>query len=177
MCRAWPSPHNPAQVIAEAAAELKRYGLKSVQVDRYGGEFPAEQFRLRGVTAETAKGSTSDHYLELLPLVNAGGVVLLDDADLLRELRGLERRAGTSGKDRVDHRRGSHDDRAAAAAGALVQAAREPGMTGLTWGEPRRFVGVGTAARRVQPSSHNPRVAQDLVDYVEPDTDPPGRRS
>ena len=66
--------------------------------------------------------STSGHYLELLPLVNAGSVALLDDSDLLRELRGLERRRGAAGRDRVDHRRGSHDDRAAAAAGALVQA-------------------------------------------------------
>lgn len=62
-------------------------------------------------------------YLELLPLVNADRVRLLDVPDLLRELRGLERRRGTAGRDRVDHAPGQHDDRANAAAGALVLAA------------------------------------------------------
>jgi hypothetical protein len=37
---------------------------------------------------------------------------------------GAERRRGTSGRDRVDHAPGGHDDRANAAAGALVGALR-----------------------------------------------------
>jgi len=151
LIRAWPSPHNPAEVIAEAAAELKRYGLKSVELDRFGGEYPAEQFRLRDIEAETAKGSTSDNYLALLPLVNANAVTLLDDSDTLRELRGLERRRGSAGKDRVDHRRGSHDDRAAACAGALIQAAKEPESTALTWGTPGWRVGGSGSTRRGLP--------------------------
>lgn len=57
-------------------------------------------------------------YLELLPMVNAGTIEILNDPKLLRELRGLERRRGTAGRDRVDHRPGSHDDRANALAGA-----------------------------------------------------------
>ena len=77
-------------------------------------------------------------YLELLPLVNAGAVALLDDDHLLRELRGLERRRGTAGRDRVDHRPGAHDDRAIAAAGALVAATVEPALTAGTWGRRRR---------------------------------------
>jgi hypothetical protein len=48
---------------------------------------------------------------------------LLDLPDLLRELRGLERRRGASGRDRVDHAPGAHDDWANAAAGALVAVA------------------------------------------------------
>jgi hypothetical protein len=43
-----------------------------------------------------------------------------DVPDLLRELRGLERRRGASGSDRVDHRPGSHDDLAAAASGVVA---------------------------------------------------------
>jgi hypothetical protein len=57
----------------------------------------------------------------LLPLVNSARVRLLDDAELLRELRGLERRRGAT-RDRVDHRPGAHDDRAIAVTVALVQA-------------------------------------------------------
>jgi hypothetical protein len=43
----------------------------------------------------------SQLYLELLPLVNAGRVRLLDDVELLRELRGLERRRGAT-RDRYE---------------------------------------------------------------------------
>jgi hypothetical protein len=40
--------------------------------------------------------------------------------NLLKELRGLERRRGPSGKDSLDHRSNQHDDLANSAAGALV---------------------------------------------------------
>jgi hypothetical protein len=42
-----------------------------------------------------------------------------DIPELLGELRGLERRRGPSGRDRVDHRPGGHDDLANAVAGLL----------------------------------------------------------
>jgi hypothetical protein len=42
---------------------------------------------------------------------------------MLREFRGLERRRGSSGRDGVNHRPGSHDDLANAAAGVLVHMA------------------------------------------------------
>ncbi len=62
-------------------------------------------------------------YLELLPLVNSERAVLLDQPELLRELRGLERSRGGNGKDKVDHRgAGSRDDVANASSGALVLA-------------------------------------------------------
>jgi hypothetical protein len=57
-------------------------------------------------------------------MVNARLAVLLDHPECLRELRGLERHRGASGRDRVDHRPGAHDDLANAAAGALVLAHR-----------------------------------------------------
>jgi hypothetical protein len=132
-------------VIAEAADVLSRYGAKRVRVDRFAGMFPIEQFRKHGIEAETAERSTSDTYLELLPLVNAREALLLDDDKLLRELRGLERRRGTAGRDRVDHRPGSHDDRAAACAGALVAAsARRKRMYMSVWSPSKdRMVGPG----------------------------------
>jgi hypothetical protein len=69
-------------------------------------------------------------YLELLPSLNAGAVELPDDARLLRELRGLERRRGSAGRDRVDHRPGEHDDRANAVAGVVALLGRPR----PTWG-------------------------------------------
>ena len=122
--RAWRPPFNPSGVIAEAAELLNRYGLREVSGDRYAPGFVAEGFRSNSITYRTSERSRSELYLELLPSVNAGRVVLLDDGEMLRELRGLERRRGPSGRDRADHRPGAHDDRANAAAGALLLAQR-----------------------------------------------------
>lgn len=119
--RAWPAPFNPSGVTAEAAALLKSYGVSVVTGDRYAGEFPREQFRSHGVTYRTATLDRSALYLEMLPVVNAGTVELPDDPKLLRELRGLERRRGTAGRDRIDHRPGSHDDLANSVAGVIVE--------------------------------------------------------
>lgn len=123
--RSWKPPFNPSGVIAEASDLLKRYRLTETTGDRYAPGFVSEGFRSCGVTYRHSERDRSAIYLDLLPAVNAEKVVLLDDAELLRELRGLERRRGTSGRDRVDHRPGSHDDRANAAAGALTLVALE----------------------------------------------------
>jgi hypothetical protein len=55
----------------------------------------------------------------MLPTINAATVDLPDDEKLLRELRGLERRRGLAGRDRVDHAPGQHDDRTNAVAGLI----------------------------------------------------------
>jgi hypothetical protein len=125
--RAWPPPFSPAAVIAEAAGLLRGYGVRRVRGDRYAPGFVGEQFASHGLEYEFASLDKSGIYLDLLPRVNAGAVVLLDDEALLRELRGLERRRGTGGRDRADHRPGGHDDRANAAAGALVSVAARDG--------------------------------------------------
>jgi hypothetical protein len=57
-----------------------------------------------------------------LPLVQSCAIELPDDAALLKELRGLVRKRGFAGKDRVDHRPGSSDDRANACAAAIYVA-------------------------------------------------------
>jgi len=107
------------------------YGVRAVTGDRYAGEWPREQFRARGVSYEVAAKDRSQLYLDLLPAVNAGTVELPDVPDLLREMRGLERRRGPSGRDRVDHRPGSHDDLANAAAGVVsLLAGRDPATSG-----------------------------------------------
>jgi hypothetical protein len=117
--RAWTPPFNPTGATAEAATLLKSYCCREVTGDRYAGEWPREAFRAHGIEYEVSELDRSGLYMELLPAVNAGMVELLDDAQLLRELRGLERRRGTAGRDRVDHRPGSHDDLANSLAGAV----------------------------------------------------------
>lgn len=162
--RAWKAPFNPTSVVAEAAALIKSYRVFEVTGDRYAGEWPRDAFRAHGIHYATAAKDRSQLYVELVPVVNAGGLELLDQAELLRELRGLERRRGNSGRDRVDHRRGAHDDRANALAGlvSLLPASRSGArmvhaltgrpITGLEWaagmrsGDPLLWEGEDRAA-------------------------------
>jgi hypothetical protein len=109
--------------VTQFAADLSRYGLRRVTGDRYGGDWPAEQFRKRGVTYEPAEKTKSELYATFLPLLNSATVEVLDDRRLTAQLLGLERRTAWGGRDSIDHRPGGHDDAINAAAGALVLAA------------------------------------------------------
>jgi hypothetical protein len=113
-------PFSPDDVVAEFAAVLKSYGVSKVQGDRYGGEWPAERFRVHGITYEPAEKSKSDLYGELLPVLNSGRCELLDHARLMAQLLGLERRTSRSGKDSIDHGPGGHDDISNVCAGAVL---------------------------------------------------------
>lgn len=117
--RRWQPPFNPSGVIGEASDLFKRYRMREVSGDRYAPGFVSEGFRANGITYKASPLTTSELFLELVPRVNAGEVLLLDEPALLRELRGLERRRGTAGRDKAGHRPGQHDDAATAAAGAV----------------------------------------------------------
>ena len=92
--RAWRPPFNPSGVIAEAADLLRQYGIRETTGDRYAPGFVSEGFRLHGIKYVFAEQDRSALYLDLLPRVNSRAVLLLDLPELLRELRGLERRRG-----------------------------------------------------------------------------------
>ena len=113
-------PFSPEAVVSELAEVLKAYRVSTVTGDRYGGEWPREQFRKRGIEYKPAATAKSELYLELLPAINSGKVELLDNTRLLAQLRSLERRTSRIGRDTVDHGPGGHDDLANAAAGALA---------------------------------------------------------
>jgi hypothetical protein len=121
-------PLSPEGVIVEFADLLKQYKITKVVGDRYGGEFPREQFRKHGIRYEPSKDSKGGIYLGLLPRINSGKVKLLANKRLLTQLTGLERNTSRGGKDSIDHARGGHDDLANAAAGALLLAATKHGF-------------------------------------------------
>lgn len=121
-------PFSPEAVCQQYAADLKRYGCSAVYSDNYAAEWPRERFQRAGIFVTPSPLTRSELYLELLPMLNSGGIELLDDSRLVGQLAGLERRAGRSGRDAVDHRPGSKDDVANAAAGALVMAVRSVGL-------------------------------------------------
>ncbi len=120
--RVWKPPFNPSGAVAEAAETIKSYWLRAVTGDKYARGFVLEGFAGNGITYHASDRDTSTIYLDVLPLVNGQKVMLLDDADLLREARGLERRRGSSGRDTVSHRANEHDDRINATAGAVTLA-------------------------------------------------------
>jgi hypothetical protein len=113
-------PFSPEAVVTDFAITLKAYGIKKVQGDRYGGQFPQELFRKQGITYDLSERTKSQIYQEALPLLNSGRVELLDNQRLISQLCGLERRTARGGKDSIDHGPGGHDDIANAACGALV---------------------------------------------------------
>ena len=131
-------PFSPEAVAAEFAALLKSYGVTRVVGDRYAGEWPREQFRKSGVEYEPSAKPKSDLYRDLLPALNAGRVDLLDDARLVAQLVGLERRTARGGRDSIDHAPGAHDDLANAVAGVVAMLAGGVGNFDST------FAWVGT---------------------------------
>jgi hypothetical protein len=101
--------------------------LSDVTGDAYSGEFVRELFRDKGISYNISRKSKSQIYVDLLPMLNSGRVVLLDHPKLVAQLCSLERRTtrGT-GRDIVDHPPNSHDDLVNAAAGALCLAELGP---------------------------------------------------
>jgi hypothetical protein len=121
-------PLSPEQVIIEFVSVLKSYRCHRVSGDRFGGEFPREQFNKRGVRYDVSERVKSEIYRDFLPLLNSGRVVLPRSERLMRQLCSLERTtARGSGRDNIDHPSGQHDDVANAVAGAAVLAAAGAG--------------------------------------------------
>lgn len=141
-------PFSPANVIREFAALLKSYRVAKVSGDRFAGGFAAEAFRQHGIGYSPSAKPKSDLYLDLLPLLNSGGVVLPRHDRLVQQLVALERRTSRAGKDSIDHGPGAHDDVANAVAGAALLA-RKPGYdSSLAWisGPDRAVSAAGVAA-------------------------------
>lgn len=112
-------PFSPEGVVKEFCGLLALYGISSVTGDRYAGEWPREQFRKHGVEYEVSDKARSDLYRDMLPVLNSGRVVLLDNEKLTAQIVGLERRTARGGRDSIDHAPGGHDDIANAVAGVL----------------------------------------------------------
>lgn len=112
-----PAPFDPESATDEFAKVLQLYGLTAVLGDRYGGEWPRQAFRKRGIEYNICETPRSGLYLELLPKLNSKTILLPDISRLVNQLAGLERRTARGGKDSVDHSPGSHDDVANCVAG------------------------------------------------------------
>jgi hypothetical protein len=122
-------PFDTEQAVERCALVLKSFGIVSTKADKYAGLWPAQSFARHGITLVPCELTKSQLYAETAPLFVSKLVSLVDDLDLERELRGLERTPKAGGRpDAIDHPpgRGQHDDRINAVAGALWMASKLP---------------------------------------------------
>ena len=139
-------PFSPDVAAEHLAAVFHAYRITIVASDRYAGDWPAASFKRHGIMVETSADPKSVIYGELLPLLNAKRVALLDNDRLRSQLVALERRTNSGGRDTIDHPRGAHDDVVNAAAGAIVSVAR--GISNnFDWGS--------DASAKAWPASHS----------------------
>lgn len=113
-------PFDPTLVVADLAEVCRDLGVTRVVGDRFAQGWCSALFRGVGLTYVPSPLTKSELYVQMLVLINTRSVSLPNDASLLTQLTGLQRRATAGGRDSVDHRVGAHDDLANAAAGAAV---------------------------------------------------------
>jgi hypothetical protein len=117
---------NPAAAVAEFAELAKHYGCRRITGDNYSADWVATAFENAGCQYVRSRLTRSELYLEGLPLFTRGLVSIPDHAQLIRELRLLERRTARSGKDTVDHGVGGSDDHSNVLFGAMHLAVKPP---------------------------------------------------
>jgi hypothetical protein len=122
-------PFNPASALREFAGVLKAYRCLEVFGDRYAIGFAGEIFEKSGIVFRQSERSRSQIYLEFLPHILSGGVVLLDNEKMQKQFVGLERKPGRN-TDSVDHEQSGHDDCSNAVAGAVLAVMDENGGGG-----------------------------------------------
>jgi len=115
----------PLDAVARCVEVLREYRIGSVTSDRFGGEWVSSAFKDLNIEFETSARTKSEIYLAFEPLVNQQQVELLDSRRMIGQLRGLERRTHSGGRDSVDHSAGELDDLANVTAGVCCLIAGE----------------------------------------------------
>lgn len=128
-------PFSPEMVCVEYSALIKKYGLTQLTGDRYGGEWPRQEFARHGVNYEPNARPKSMLYIDALALLNSCRVELLDHPRTINQLLNLERRTGSQ-RDVVDHPVGGRDDCINAVCGAMLAAVSRFGTYSLEGFQP-----------------------------------------
>ncbi|MBB2714077.1 terminase [Rhizobium sophoriradicis] len=116
-----PAPHDPQAVAAEFVSLCQEYKVREITGDNFAGSWVSGTFTKLGMTYNRAMLNRSQLYLEALPVFMQGRVEMAEGktAPTVRELKNLERRLASSGRESVDHPRNGTDDAANALAGCL----------------------------------------------------------
>jgi hypothetical protein len=128
-------PLSAQAVLAEFAALMKRYRITAATADRYAGTFPKEALAAHGIVLELATQNKSILFADLLPLLNAQRLDLLDHEGLVSQLCGLERRVLKSGKETIGHAVHCADDLGNCVAGVAASLAHVSAYSsgGMSW--------------------------------------------
>jgi hypothetical protein len=165
--------HDPAIVAAEYAALAKEYRCRAITGDNYAKEWVAGAYRSAGLEYRRSPLVRSDLYLEGQVSFARGLVSVPDHAQLLRELRLLERRTARSGKDSVDHGVGGSDDHANALFGAMYVAAKAAARPRTKIVSPlfysNRLGWIGDGQANTPPPPGYRRTHEPWRDFVGPD--------
>jgi hypothetical protein len=116
----WQAPYSPADCVDQLVSHLRAYSIKSVTGDAYAAGWVENEFRSHGIAYVKSDKDKSSIYLSCLALLTSGNARLLDNKRLFDQLVNLNRECGKGGKDMIVKQRGSYDDLANAATGALV---------------------------------------------------------
>ncbi|MGI8853623.1 MAG: hypothetical protein ACR2GC_10120 [Methyloceanibacter sp.] len=148
-------PFSPNDVTAEFARLAKSYRVRWAYGDKYAGDWVTEAWRAHDVGFRHSEWTKSQLYGDLLPLLNATQIMLLDDERVVNQIAGLERRQKFGGRaGSIDHPERGHDDIANVVAGAAVHAWHSrrtvgtgvPGLDDAWWrAEPKVVLGYAGA--------------------------------
>jgi hypothetical protein len=149
----------PSAVIAELAVLCKKYGISELEGDRFAGGFHIDEWQRHGIRFKPCERTTSENYLQVLPLLLSGRVRLIDSAILRNQFAGLERKMTAAGHESVSHMQvaSAHDDLATAAAGALVACG-----TGYTYDSQYRAWDENYVEPDARPATPSPQPQQSV---------------
>lgn len=125
---------HPCNAVGRFAGILKEYGISHVVGDKYAGETFISDFAGYGIHYQVSNAPASDLYAAFEPKLNAGQVVLVDDAMVEQQLLGLVWK-GT----KITHPSGEHDEHANAAVGALLLALEGGGAVDTAMSEAEAY--------------------------------------
>jgi hypothetical protein len=117
-------PYSPTAAVEQVVRMFNQYGLHHCVGDRYSALWCVEGFAKRSFRYAHSDRDGSAIYADALPLYTSGRARILDIKRHTRQLAQLERKTSTTGRDRVSHPVGGHDDLATASCLAMVLAAQ-----------------------------------------------------
>jgi hypothetical protein len=116
-------PYSPSAAVQQVVKMFKQYGLNYCVGDRYSALWTVEGFGKLGFRYQHSDRDGSAIYSDALPLYTSGRARILDNKRHTSQLAQLERKTSSTGRDRISHPAGGHDDLATASSLAMVLAA------------------------------------------------------
>lgn len=151
-----PAPHDPASVAKEFADLCREYRISEITGDNFAGSWVSNAFQ--GLRYHKSPKDRSRLYLEALPVFMQGRVEIPDSQSVptVRELKNLERRLATSGRESVDHPRHGSDDAANALALAMYVALKGGARPKFALAAPSFCVGGMWSSSPISHADHDP---------------------